>query len=223
MKSSNVLSGVFGAVLMAFATQTALAAPITYNSQAAYLAAIGGSADVTENFNAFVADQPFRNSSFDVGPFTLSSSGTSQNLNTQNTVDASPFSFGTFADVNGTTFAHFFISGGATTASIDFDMPIVGFGATFKELSNSTTISFTTQSGAKILTPGIGEGVAFFGFTLDPGETLTSFTFSRPSGGDGFGMDDVLLAKQSIPEPGTLALFGLGLAGLAFARRRKVA
>ncbi|NQV22680.1 MAG: PEP-CTERM sorting domain-containing protein, partial [Rhodospirillales bacterium] len=27
----------------------------------------------------------------------------------------------------------------------------------------------------------------------------------------------------SIPEPGTLALFGLGLAGIGFARRRKVA
>lgn len=36
---------------------------------------------------------------------------------------------------------------------------------------------------------------------------------------DGFGMDDITLAK--VPEPGTLALLGLGLAGLSMARRRQ--
>jgi hypothetical protein len=37
---------------------------------------------------------------------------------------------------------------------------------------------------------------------------------------DGWGIDNVTLAK--VPEPGTLALLGLGLAGLSMARRRKV-
>ncbi|MEX0604284.1 MAG: PEP-CTERM sorting domain-containing protein [Marinobacter sp.] len=36
---------------------------------------------------------------------------------------------------------------------------------------------------------------------------------------DGWGIDNVTLAK--VPEPGTLALFGLGMMGLVIARRRK--
>ena len=42
-----------------------------------------------------------------------------------------------------------------------------------------------------------------------------------PRNYDGRGYDEVVI--DEIPEPGTLALFGVGLAGLGFTRRRKAA
>ncbi|PTX55697.1 putative secreted protein [Litoreibacter ponti] len=202
----------------------AATAATTFTSEANYLTAIGGSADVSENFNSFLADQSFRNSSFDVGPFSLSSSGSNQNRDTQNQIDTDPFSFGTFADVNGSPFAHFFLSAGVTTATISFDTAITGFGATFKELATSTEILLTTNLGTRTINQNIGIDVGFFGFTLDAGETATALTFSSTNRGDGFGMDNVLLSNSTpspVPLPAGLPLLLGGMGLLAFMRRRK--
>jgi len=73
--------------------------------------------------------------------------------------------------------------------------------------------------------------VLFWGFT-DAGNSYKSISFSNPGGGDVFGFDDLTVGNllqtpqqptAPVAEPGTLALFGLGLAGLGFARRRKAA
>lgn len=83
----------------------------------------------------------------------------------------------------------------------------------------------TTQ---QIVGHSIGSGgnnnSLFWGFT-DTGNSYTSITFSNPGGGDIFGFDDFVIGDQQqivvMPEPGMIAVFGLGLVGLGLARRRR--
>lgn len=64
----------------------------------------------------------------------------------------------------------------------------------------------------------------FWGFT-DTTNSYTSITFSNPGGGDVFGFDDFVIGDRqqivAVPEPGVLAVFGLGLLGLGIARRKR--
>ena len=89
----------------------------------------------------------------------------------------------------------------------------------------------------------LGDGVVLGQIPLNNNpnafQEVQTFTFAVPAlqladnmlvvsiantGGDGFAIDySELGVTTAVVEPGTLALFGLGLAGLGFARRRKTA
>lgn len=223
---TKLLAAAATAVLMG--VSPVLASTI-FTSEADYLTAIGGTGDISESFDAFTQDQSFRNTSLDVGPFTLSSFGEEQNAGTQNQIDASPFSFNDFADLNGTPFAHIFLSSdlGGTIATFTFDTAITGFGAMFRELSANTILILETNTGTETINQDIGLDAAFFGFVLDMGQTATSITFMSTDVadvGDGFGIDDVVLANVDpiavVPLPAGLPLFLAGLGALGLLGRR---
>jgi hypothetical protein len=73
---------------------------------------------------------------------------------------------------------------------------------------------------------GNSGSLLFFGF-IDAANSYKSITFSNTgSGGDFLGFDDMVIGDQrqvnpGIPEPGSLALVGLSLVGLALGGRRR--
>jgi PEP-CTERM motif len=65
-------------------------------------------------------------------------------------------------------------------------------------------------------------GAWYFGVSGTSGTYTTNWTGSGPWAGNDLSHSFVLVrGPVRVPEPATLALFGLGLAGVAFARRRK--
>jgi PEP-CTERM motif len=65
-------------------------------------------------------------------------------------------------------------------------------------------------------------GAWYFGISGSSGTYTTNWTGSGPFNGTALSHAFVLVRSPvRVPEPATLALFGLGLAGVAFARRRK--
>lgn len=75
---------------------------------------------------------------------------------------------------------------------------------------------------ADIFGSALGNGQLFY-VSLFNAAGLGDVSIFSNNPDDGFGLDDVTVGIITVPEPGTLALFGLGLAGLGLSRRRKQA
>ncbi len=112
-----------------------------------------------------------------------------------------------------------------------FAVPTQFFGAYFTGIQPgffSDYLSFTDSNGLQTVSvsnpTAYDGGVTFVGF-VDAGELITSVTFvsGGPGYGDFSGIDDV--SYQTIPEPSSLTLVGVAIAGGAihlFKRRRNV-
>ena len=113
---------------------------------------------------------------------------------------------------------------------------VSGFGVVFSDVDLAgTSIAFTTTTGTidplPVATFTGNKTFSFLGLFLDPAEgqitnlrIITGTTALGPSESatvDLVVMDDFLFGEPQavVPEPGTLSLIGLGLAGVGFARR----
>lgn len=127
---------------------------------------------------------------------------------------------------------------GASTLTIDFGTSVLGVGLSSIDLydPNSSvllTIEAFTGVGGTGTSLGLfsnaqfnfqANNVYFMGVTSSDNDIRSLVVSHNGQLSDIVGLDDIVFATTSndVPEPGTLALFGVGLAGLGFARRKRV-
>jgi len=110
--------------------------------------------------------------------------------------------------------------------TFNFSTAIDSFGAYFTGVQRGdATLTYLDGSTTVLTMPAAdlsNGGTTFFGFS-DSGASIASIAYFTGTGGDYVGVDDIRYgnAGNAVPEPATLAILGLGLAGLSISRRRK--
>ncbi|MEQ9409463.1 MAG: PEP-CTERM sorting domain-containing protein [Fuerstiella sp.] len=189
---------------------------VTYSNRAAWESTVGNHS--TEDFNSFTVDTPFHTNAVDVGDFSLSMTGDPGTV--RNKIDV-PNLWDSSFNIDGTNVASVFLKTGDSLFLI-FDAAIVSFGAEFAALNDSVRRVDIVVAG-EVFTPPVtaASQVRFFGFTSD-----VSFTSVELRGvgtfNDGFSLDNVSFSEQApVPEPASLAMWGLGAIVLTGYSRRK--
>src|SRR5262245_29782749 len=206
-----------GAVLGMALASTAPAAPTFFDTEAAFLAATAGGTLTLEDFENFNFSQ--------TTSITTLPSGLNLSSSNSNFVD---INIATLCAGTGSCVSFSTISGG-TTVTFTFDSGLPNaFGVFLGDLGTATgfgtTLTLATSSGASqaFAIPASAQGdERYFGVIDTVGSV--SATITNTESGDSVYIDNVRWGNDSpaVPVPATLALLGLGLAGLGWSRRKK--
>jgi hypothetical protein len=210
-----------------------LKASFAFAAAGLFLAAGQASAD-TITFETLAAGTVLSNQiagvTFSPNAFTgagTSTSGQAWATNSDMTVVSSAGTdvggLGTPALVSGNilrSFAGWLNEDGDPSFSVSFAAPINAFAATFAGVSTGADVTMWAFNGATQV--GIISGVTTGQFTLSlASATITRVVIRPGSFNDWVGVDNITFTPAAaVPEVSTYAMMGLGLALLAFKRRR---
>jgi len=171
---------------------------VQYDDRATWLAAIGGTPDVEEDFQGFTVDTLFRTAPVAISMGTIAQVGLDQDF--RNLVDVAPFEY---TDNNGTTHASCFVNypdsgaGSETNVEITFSSPVSAWGADFNGILGGELLAIdvdgTTEAIIGTLIPTAGD--TFLGFIADAGEQIDKVIYRSQNqntggAGEGFGSDN---------------------------------
>jgi hypothetical protein len=203
MKFTTTTKGLLAAAAMLAAS--AHAADAAYTNRAAWSA--NSTVSSTVDFNAGT-DQAYRGNSYTEGAVNFTASSGAFSIYGIG-YDASYHPNG-YLDLEGSSLGMHF---GAGVTAVGFD-----FGAFY---DNAVSLFVTLNDGSTFTANAPSSAYGFFGVTSD--SPITSIAFSTGNAFTAFDNVSVGNAVSSVPEPGSLAMFGLGALGLLAARRKKSA
>lgn len=205
--------------ILAFLPAVADGAIVQYDDRAAWLAAIGGTPDIEEDFQGFTVDTSFRTAPLAISMGTIAQVGLDQLF--RNEVDVAPFQF---SDNNGTTHASCFVNfpdagpGSETNVEITFSAPVSAWGADFNGILGgellAVDVNGTEQTVLGTLLPTAGD--TFLGFVATAGEEVDLVIYRSQNqnpggGGEGFGSDNYAANFAAPDEPAIPTMGSLGL------------
>ena len=107
---------------------------------------------------------------------------------------------------------------GDASFRVSFAAPITSFSATFAGVSTASDVTMWAYNGTTLLGSISGVTPGQFALTLN-GASITSVVVRPGSFDDWVGVDNITFTP-AVPETSTYAMMGLGLALLAFRRRK---